>query len=62
MKNANKQKEIVLAYFQISASEKKPITVKELTEVSNVTSTVVKALIEKEIFEEYYLQHDQSFI
>ena len=59
LKNANKQKEIVLAYFQISASEKKPITVKKLTEVSNSTSAVVKALIEKEIFEEYYLQHDR---
>jgi primosomal protein N' (replication factor Y) len=59
LKNANKQKEIVLAYFQISASEKKPITVKKLTEVSNAASTVVKALIEKEIFEEYYLQHDR---
>ncbi|MDQ6469589.1 primosomal protein N' [Flavobacterium sp. LHD-80] len=59
LKNANKQKEIVLAYFQLSASEKKPITVKKLTEVSNVTSAVVKALIEKEIFEEYYLQHDR---
>jgi primosomal protein N' (replication factor Y) len=59
LKSANKQKEIVLAYFQISASEKKPITVKKLTEVSNATPTTVKALIEKEIFEEYYLQHDR---
>ncbi|WP_456312669.1 replication restart helicase PriA [Pseudomonas shirazensis] len=59
LKNANKQKEIVLAYFQISATEKKPLTVKKLIEVSNSTSTVVKALIEKEIFEEYYLQQDR---
>ena len=59
LKSANKQKEIVLAYFQISASEKKPITVKKLIEVSNSTSAVVKVLIEKEIFEEYYLQHDR---
>lgn len=59
LKNANKQKEIVLAYFQISASERKPITVKKLVEVSNSSSTIVKALIEKEIFEEYYLQHDR---
>ncbi|WP_289658427.1 replication restart helicase PriA [Flavobacterium panacagri] len=59
LKNANKQREIVLAYFQLSASEKKPITVKKLTEVSGSTSTVVKALIEKEIFEEYYLQQDR---
>lgn len=59
LKSAKKQKEIVLSYFQISASEKKPITVKKLTEVSNSTSTIVKTLIEKEIFEEYYLQQDR---
>ena len=59
LKNANKQKEIVLAYFQSIASEKKPITVKKLVEVSNSSSAVVKALIDKEIFEEYLLQHDR---
>ncbi|UPZ14042.1 replication restart helicase PriA [Flavobacterium humidisoli] len=59
LKSANKQKEIVLTYFQLNASEKKPITVKRLTEVSNVTAAVVKALVEKEIFEEYYLQQDR---
>ncbi|MFH7015278.1 primosomal protein N' [Flavobacterium sp. FlaQc-47] len=59
LKNANKQKEIVLAYFQIMASEKKPITVKKLIEVSNSTSATVKALIDKEIFEEYLLQQDR---
>ncbi|TPG32077.1 primosomal protein N' [Flavobacterium pectinovorum] len=59
LKSANKQKEIVLAYFQTMASEKKPITVKKLVEVSNSTSATVKALIDKEIFEEYLLQHDR---
>ena len=60
LKNANKQKEIVLTYFQLSASEKKkPISVKKLVETSNSTSSVVKALIDKEIFEEYLLQHDR---
>ena len=59
LKNANKQKEIVLSYFQLSASEKKPITVKKLIEVANSTSAVVKALIDKEIFEEYYIQVDR---
>lgn len=59
LKNANKQKEIVLSYFQISASEKKPITVKKLVEVANSTSSTVKALIEKEILEEYYIQVDR---
>ncbi|WPO77603.1 primosomal protein N' [Flavobacterium sp. KACC 22761] len=59
LKSAKKQKEIVMAFFQLSASEKKPITVKRLTEFSNVSSAVVKALVEKEIFEEYFLQHDR---
>ncbi|RZJ52470.1 MAG: primosomal protein N' [Flavobacterium sp.] len=59
LKSANKQKEIVLLYFQLRASEKKPITVKKLVEVSGATAAVVKALIEKEIFEEYFIQHDR---
>ena len=60
LKNANKQKEIVLAFFQLRASEKKkPITIKKLVEVSNSSSAVVKALIDKEIFEEYLLQQDR---
>ena len=59
LKNANKQKEIVLSYFQLSASEKKPITVKKLIEVANSTSTIVKTLIDKEIFEEYFIQVDR---
>jgi primosomal protein N' (replication factor Y) len=59
LKNANKQKEIVLSYFQLSASEKKPITVRKLIETANSTSTIIKALIDKEIFEEYYIQVDR---
>ena len=60
LKNANKQKEIVLAFFQLRASEKKkPITIKKLVEVSNSSSAIVKALIDKEIFEEYLLQQDR---
>ena len=59
LKNATKQKEIVLSYFQLSATEKKPITVKKLTEAANSTTAIVKALIDKELFEEYYLQEDR---
>lgn len=59
LKNAHKQKEIVLSFFQLSASEKKPVTVKKLIEVANSTSTIVKALIDKEILEEYYIQVDR---
>ena len=69
LKNAAKQREIVMNYFQLSASEKtrskselsvaKPITVKKLVEASNSSAAIVKALIEKEIFEEYFLQEDR---
>ncbi|ABQ06498.1 replication restart helicase PriA [Flavobacterium johnsoniae] len=55
----DKQKEIVLAYFQISASEKKPVTVKKLVEVSGSSSSVVKTLVKNEILEEYLLQQDR---
>ncbi|WP_394760348.1 primosomal protein N' [Flavobacterium sp.] len=59
LKNAQKQKEILLSYFQLQATTKKPISVKELTEFSGATSAVIKALIDKEIFEEYYIQEDR---
>jgi primosomal protein N' (replication factor Y) len=64
LKNANKQKEIVMRYFQLYATEKtqgvaKPITVKKLIEESNSSAAIVKALIEKEIFEDYFLQEDR---
>jgi primosomal protein N' (replication factor Y) len=59
LKNASKQKEIVLRYFQLNASDKKPITVKKLVEAAGSTSAIVKALIEKEIFEDYYIQEDR---
>ena len=59
LKNANKQKEIVLSYFQLHAKTKKPITVKEIIEIASSTSAVVKTLIDKQIFEEYYIQEDR---
>ena len=59
LKSAAKQKEIVMRYFQLSATEKKPITVKKLIEEANSSSAIVKALIEKEIFEDYLLQEDR---
>ncbi len=59
LKKSEKQKAIVLQYFQLSATEKKPITVKKLIEVANSTSAVIKTLIDKNIFEEYYLQEDR---
>ena len=60
LKKSEKQREVVMSYFQLMASEKsKPVSVKQLTEKSGATSAIVKALITKEIFEEYVLQHDR---
>jgi primosomal protein N' (replication factor Y) (superfamily II helicase) len=59
LKGATKQREIVLTYFQLNATSKKPIPVKQLVEISNTTSSIVKALIDKEIFQEYFEQEDR---
>ena len=59
LKSANKQKEVVLCFFQLQAQYKKPIPVKQLTEEANSSVAIVKALIEKQVFEEYFLQEDR---
>lgn len=59
LKNAKKQREAVLGYFQLSAVEKKPISVKKLTEATDSGSAVVKTLVEKGVFEEYHIQEDR---
>ena len=59
LKNAAKQKEIIMHFFQLQATEKKPITVKTLIEKTQTTSTIIKNLIDKEILESYYLQQDR---
>jgi primosomal protein N' (replication factor Y) len=58
LSRAQKQREAVLLYFQLQASEKKPVTAKKLTE-AGVTAAVIKSLIDKEIFEEYHLEEDR---
>lgn len=57
---ARKQSDVVLAYFQLTTVEKKPITAKTLIDKANSTASVLKALIEKGVFEEYYLTQDRT--
>jgi primosomal protein N' (replication factor Y) len=60
LKKSEKQREVVMSYFQLLASEKnKPVTPKQLTDKTGVGSSVIKTLVEKEVFEEYVLQHDR---
>ncbi len=56
---APKQREVVLTYFSLKAKSKKPIKVKSLTEKSNSSSSIIKSLIEKKIFEEYFIETDR---
>ena len=59
LKNAQKQKDIVLSYFQWQATQRKPISVKELSSFSGISTTIIKTLIDKGVFEEYHLQEDR---
>jgi len=56
---APKQSAIVLALFSLTANTKNPIKVSELIEKSKSSSTQIKALIEKQILEEYFIQTDR---
>jgi primosomal protein N' (replication factor Y) len=58
LNRAKKQREAVLGYFQLSA-DKKPIKAKELETKIGVSSAVIKALADKNIFELYEIQTDR---
>ena len=59
VKNAPKQKELILAYFQLKSIDKNPISVKKIVEFSGAISGLIKILVDKNIFEEYYIQQDR---
>ena len=56
---SEKRKNLILQYFQLQAQEKKPISVKQLTQISNSSPAIVKGLTDKQIFEEYFIQEDR---
>ena len=58
LNRAKKQREAVLGFFQLSAS-KKPIKAKELETKVGVSAAVIKALVDKEVFEFYEIQTDR---
>lgn len=59
LSNAGKQREVVLTYFQLKTATKKTILLKELQDKSNVSASVIKSLIDKEILEVYEIQKDR---
>lgn len=61
LSNAKKQKEAVLSYFQLITTYKKAINVKYFQEFSKISLAILNSLVEKEIFEFYFLQEDRVF-
>lgn len=59
LSKAKKQRELVLHYFQLQAREKAPISVKKLIETSGSSASIVKSLVDKTIFEEYFIAQDR---
>ncbi|MBC3759148.1 primosomal protein N' [Hyunsoonleella sp. SJ7] len=59
LSRAPKQRQVLMALFMLSSKTKKPIKVSELTAESDASSAVVKALINKGILEEYFIQTDR---
>lgn len=56
---APKQSQVVLALFQLQASQQAPIKVTDLEKASNSSKAVIKALIEKGVLEEYFIRTDR---
>lgn len=56
---AAKQREAILKFFQLQATQKKPISAKQLVEETEISNAVIKALVEKAVFEVYYINHDR---
>ena len=60
LSRAPKQKEALMHLFQLQAATQKPVKVKELEAQSRTSTAVIKSLVTKNIFEEYYLQQDRQ--
>ena len=59
LKSASKQKALLLQYFQLKAMDQNPILAKKLIDSANLTPAVLKALVDKAVFETYYIQEDR---
>ncbi|MEO9893412.1 primosomal protein N' [Aurantibacter sp.] len=59
LKRAPKQSQVILSLFQLEATSKNPIKVSELETNSGASRAIIKALIDKEILEEYFIRTDR---
>ena len=59
LSRAKQQRNAILTYFSLKASTNKPVKYKTLKEQSKVSTAVLKALVDKNIFEIYHIQTDR---
>ena len=59
LERAPKQSQAILSYFSIKGAHKKPLKVSDFEKESGVSRAVIKALVEKSVFEEFEVQTDR---
>lgn len=59
LSRAPKQREILMTYFTLKSQSPKPIEATVLQKKSNTSASVLKSLVDKGIFEEYFVQKDR---
>ncbi len=59
LSKAPKQRKVVMTLFMISARDKKPVKVSDLSQESAASISIIKALIDKGVLEEYHIQIDR---
>lgn len=60
LSRAPKQKEVLLSFFMLQSQTQKPIGALDLQKRCNTSASVLNALVEKGIFEEYVVQKDRQ--
>lgn len=59
LSNAPKQRDAVLSWFNFKAQSKKPVKLKDLSTASKTSAAIIKTLINKGVFIEYFIQTDR---
>ncbi|QAA80436.1 primosomal protein N' [Aequorivita sp. H23M31] len=59
LNRAPKQSEVLMTFFTLKSQSKKPIEASTIQKKSNASSAVIKSLIDKGVFEEYFIQKDR---
>ncbi|GIM54100.1 replication restart helicase PriA [Capnocytophaga cynodegmi] len=60
LSKATKQKQLIVAYFNCINKEKGTLKAEKLLSQANVSASVLKSVVEKGIFEEYFIQKDRT--